>query len=88
MQLFRAQKDSCTAWMRWFESTSGRGAQQGAPGEAVVRDGQPALDGGQAGQAVHRVLEKLESSSTTLRGQMQSTARVKEVEPRKCSTCH
>ena len=39
------------------------------------------------------VLEKLVSSSTTLSGQIQSTARVKVVEvkktePRKCSTCH
>ena len=60
---------------------------------AVVRDGQPALAGGQAGKAVRRVLEKLESFTTMLSGQIQSTARVKVVEerkmePRKCSICH
>ena len=67
------------------DPASGRGVQQGAPGEAVVRDSQLALAGG---QAVRRMLDKLDSSSTKLSGQIQSTAGMKVVEPRKGSTCH
>ena len=93
MQLFRAPKAAILQGRDGGDPASGMGVQQGAPGKAVVRDGQPALARGQAGQAVHRVLEKLEASSTTLRGHIQSTARVKVVEvkktePRMCSICH
>ena len=65
--------------MVWTQLVAGL-VQQGAPGEAFVRDGQPALGGG---QAVRHVLEKLEPSSTTLSGQIQSTAWVKVVELKK-----
>ena len=92
MQLFRVQKAAVLQSRDGVDPACGTGVQHVAPGQVVVQDGQPALAGGQTGPTVRRVLEKLESSSTTLSGQIQSTVWVKVVEvkktkPRKCSTC-
>ena len=43
---------SCSTGMIWLGQSWWQGLQQGAPGQAVVRDSQPAVAGGQAGQTL------------------------------------
>ena len=57
--MLTAQKAAALQEQDGGDPASGRGDQQGAPDKAVVQDSQLALAGG---QAVRRMLEKLESS--------------------------